>query len=251
MHSKNYEKHLYLNPSYEFIPQAEITEYDIKEAGFNIIKQFKLLPEYEIELLSMMSKRERTIQIGKLQRKTQGLSKMMNKGFVECRRWFFNANDIQDDDILSIKKDAVFTMKKCENVDTGLIHFAEKNEYDKFLHLDKKEIYLGKNIDVKGINDELVGLHQGFMLDIIKEHMNNLVHTNHKRQINFLKEVMHYYRTRQLDIGYYREFNRDSEYRLNVHLLKDDLGIKYTREVDKIDITYNYMNIIVPLIRSI
>lgn len=251
MHSKNYEKHLYLNPAYQFITQSEITEYDMKEAGFNIIKQFKILPEHEIEMLSMLSKRERTIQIGKLQRRTKGLSQMMNKGFAECRRWFFYMNDLQDEDVLSIKKDAIFTLKKCDHTDVGLMHFAEKNEYDKFVHLDKKEIYIGDKIDVKGINDELVSLHQGYILDIIQEHLHNLVYKNNKKQVEFMKDVLHYYKTRQLDIGYYREFNRDSEYRLNIHLLEDDLGIKYTNELENIDISYNYMNILIPLIRSI
>ena len=38
-----YEKHNYLNKSIRHIINEKLTEYDIKDAGFNIIKRDKLL----------------------------------------------------------------------------------------------------------------------------------------------------------------------------------------------------------------
>ena len=44
-----YKRSIYLNRDIDYLFNSEIIEYDIQEAGFNIIKYFKLLSESEIE----------------------------------------------------------------------------------------------------------------------------------------------------------------------------------------------------------
>ena len=52
MVSELYKRTMYLNKNIEFIFGKEIIEYDIKSAGFNIIKKFKFLPEDKARGLS-------------------------------------------------------------------------------------------------------------------------------------------------------------------------------------------------------
>lgn len=54
------------------------------------------------------------------------MKKTLNDKFVEVRKWFFENNDIQDDDILSIKKDAIITTKRCLATEFDNIRFVER-----------------------------------------------------------------------------------------------------------------------------
>ena len=49
--SYNPSKTTWFNPDIEYLFNNEIIEYDMKDAGFNIIKQFKLLPDIKIKEL--------------------------------------------------------------------------------------------------------------------------------------------------------------------------------------------------------
>ena len=42
---------LYINPNIFYLFNKEIIEYDMKEAGFSLIQEYKLLDEKEIEKL--------------------------------------------------------------------------------------------------------------------------------------------------------------------------------------------------------
>ena len=64
-----YEKHNYLNKDIEYLISREIIEYDIKSAGFNLIKQYKLLDDAKILHLESLSKKQRQITIGLYQKK--------------------------------------------------------------------------------------------------------------------------------------------------------------------------------------
>ena len=58
-----YEKHNYLNKNIRLIVNEKLTEYDIKDAGFNIIKRDKLLDYKMIKKLELMNKQDRNIYI--------------------------------------------------------------------------------------------------------------------------------------------------------------------------------------------
>ncbi|MGL5718402.1 MAG: hypothetical protein ACRCX2_35690, partial [Paraclostridium sp.] len=131
MSSKLYQRENYTTESrYE---NAVIREYDIRNAGFNIIKQYKLLSQEKIDELEVMDKQSRNRAIGILQINDKKLARDLTKGFESARKAFFEANNIEDWDVIAIKKDAIFVKDKvCTEVEFGYINFAIKNKYTAF-----------------------------------------------------------------------------------------------------------------------
>lgn len=243
-----YKRHLYHNDDYDTLVNDTIIEYDIQSAGFNLIKQFKLLPDKDIEFMESLGKKNRQIFIGTQQRKNKDLSRQLNEAFVEARRWFFEKNALEQDDILSIKKDAIFVRRKCTVLETGFVKFAEKNVYSSFIRIGKIELYYNpRTLDVKGIGIDNIHLHEKYMISFIKSFFYLLENGKKKKQIQFIRDFAYYYKRREIATGYYREFNPSSGYRLNEQLLGRSTIIDHMDEVDELNISYNYMNIIVPL----
>ena len=245
-----YEKHNYLNKDFEYIIGQEITEYDIKSAGFNICKKYKLLDNNKLEYLESLDKKRRQIQLGLYQQKDEDFKNTLNEKFIEVRKQFFESNNLKDEDILSIKKDAIITFKKCYNTEFDNIVFVDKNIYTSYFYINKLEFYVNdKTLDVKGISDEKLKLHKEYMLDFLYK-IFRLFETNNNKKyiIDNMVEFISYYKNKDLHIGYYRELNKDSLYKLNKSFMKEYIGLQYTKSLDDIDISYNYMKYIIPII---
>jgi len=244
-----YNRHNYLNKNIEFLVSNEIIEYDMQSAGFNILKYYKLVSDDKLNFLESLGKKERHVQIGLYQRADKVLARQLNDKFIETRKWFFEQNELIDEDILSIKKDAVITFKRCLVTELDNIKFIEKNIYTSYYYLNKLEFYYNNNvIHVKGINDDLLKLHSEYMLDFLHMffRMNETIKV--KKIIEYLKEFSHYYKNRHLEIGYYRELNKQSLFKLNDSLFNSPLGIRDIGDVGEINIDYNYLNYLIPLI---
>lgn len=245
-----YEKHNYLNKDIDYLIGKEITEYDIKSAGFNLCKKYKLLDDNKIRHLETLDKKRRQITLGLYQQNNPEFKDILNEKFVEIRKMFFEANNLVDDDILSIKKDAIITLKKCYNTEFDNIVFSDKNVYTSYFYINKFEFYVNdKTLDLKGISDEKLKLHQDYMLDFLHK-IFRLLETNPNKKyiIENMKEFISFYKDKRLHIGYYRELNRDSLYKLNKSFMKDYIGLQHTRSLEEIDISYNYIHYILPII---
>ena len=244
-----YKKHSYLNKDVEYIIANEIIEYDIQSAGFNIMKKYKLLDDDKIRYLETLGKKQRQIQIGMYQRQDRTLVKKFNEKFMEVRKWFFENNNIEDDHILSVKKDAIITTKRCFELEFDNILFAEKNIYTSYYYLNNYEFYYNKDtIDVKGIGDDLLELHKEYMLDFLYNFFKMNEIADRKKVIELIKDFAYYYKNKELNIGYYRELNTQSLFKIHERLFGEKVGLQYTKEKNNIDISYNYMNYVVPLI---
>lgn len=243
--SELYKRHNYTNKYTELIIGNDIYEYDIKSAGFNLIKRFKLLNSDKIDFIESLPKKKRQITIGLLSRSDKALRDNLNEAFVNIRKEFFEANNIQDDDILSIKKDAIFTLKPCMNVQFDNVEFVKKNTYTSFLYIDKKEVYASRNVlHVKGIHDSKITLHEKGMCEILHETLMLLENMNSKILKEFLVTVSDMYKRRELPIEYYREFTADSYYRF---IEDPTVFFETINDVNMVDIRYNYLNILVAL----
>ena len=245
-----YEKHNYLNKDIEYLVSNEIIEYDMRSAGFNIIKKFKLLDDKKISHLESLPKERRQITIGLYQRENKKFAEDLNSKFVEMRRLFFEANDLQDESVLSIKKDAIITTKRCYNTIFDNVEFAEKHVYTSYYYISKYEIYVGPSqIDLKGISDTKLQYHRDYMLDFMFRFLKLVEVGSRKQIITNLVQFANYYKRRELEVGYYRELNSDSLFRLNKEFIGDIIGIQQVDSVDDIDISFNYMKFIVPFIK--
>ena len=248
-----YKQDKYLNKDIEYLIGNEIIEYDIKEAGFNIIKCFNLLSQTEINRLEKMSKQERKIEIGLMQNRQRDLKDKLKNGFVECRRIFMNTNNLDEDSILSIKKDALFILKPCVHTKFKNIEFVEKNTYTSYYYLNKLEFYYNDDrVDVKGINDNKLELHRNgflmFLQDLFrcKETEDDLI------TLKFIKEFSYEYKKFMLPVEFYRELSKDSLYRFKRKFLDDniyinDISDEYAKEL--LDIHYNFTHYIIPFMK--
>jgi len=244
-------QHLYINHDIGLL-KSVIREYDMKEAGFNLIKEYELLKPSKIKYLEEnFTKQERTIEIGKLQIDNSIFTRNLMNAFKEARVEFCNQNELENADILSIKKDAIFVIKKqCKNLKVGNnIEFSMKNRYSSYCYLNKIEFYYSvwnNNFDIKGAvdNDHPLLAH---ICSIIKlnEKANNkeLIFKNlQKLRLDYLE--------RKLPIEFYREINPNNSYRLSDRYTKYVLYLDDANDelLQNIDISYNYINFIVPLI---
>ena len=252
----NLWKHtLWKNPKIKFINNAEIIEYDMKNAGFSLIKKYKLLPENKIDELEKLGnrvnpidkkffKRKRDEEIGKLQRDNKAFSEALNYAFELARKDFITENKLTEDDIISIKKDAIFVITRGRKINGKIdefVNFRKKNEYTSYFSLSdgKIEIYINfdKVTDIKGISDDNVKLHENYFIKFITNVFYKLEAEEYNSVVIFIANFIEKYKSRTLDISYYREFNPMSKYR---YLDGETTSIDYKEDVNEIDISHNY-----------
>lgn len=247
------ERELWTDKSISFLV-SDIIEYDMREAGFSIIKERKLLPQDQIdEIASIPDKKTRHITVGKVQRGNKKLREDMSQGFKDFRVWFGEANQLTDDDILSIKKDAIFVKKFCYNTEYGdHIRFIEKNTYTAFMQFGSFEFYLKENgLDVKGMQDDNLEPHINGILLIIQRVMKLLSQYEETEAVKYVVKVMNDYKYYRLPVECYREFNSVNGYRIwqnESETVVKDVGESYK---ENLIIDYNYVNILVPLLNVV
>lgn len=221
----------------------------MKDAGLSLTKKFNLLPDSDIKYLESLSKEVRKIRMGIIQRENKEYRRALNQAFRDGRKLFFEANGLNDDNVLAIKKDAIFTTNSCIETEFDELVFAEKNTYSSYYLFDRYEFYYYKEgMDVKGISDENLQKHADFMITALHDFMNMMETTSRTRVIRYIKDFVKYYKHDELSIEYYRELNSDSMYRMKRKYNGKSLGVENIYDKSLIDIHYNYntylMNII-------
>lgn len=248
MSSDLYKRHGYLNKNIKFMFSSQIIEYDIASAGYSIVTEYNLLSKKDLKMLDSKTKTERKIILGLMQKNDKRLVKQMNECFVDARYRFFKANNIQDEEILSIKKDAIFCLRPCTYTKFNNIEFKEKNIYSSYMYINNYELYYNFNkLDIKGISDELLEYHNEYLISYIKTCFRNFEISSKETQLRVMKRFIDKYKRRELDVGYYREFNMFSKFR---EMNNDDyLFNQYWEDkVFDLDISYNYINIVIPIL---
>ena len=230
----NPSKSNWKNPNIEYLFNDEIIEYDIQDAGFSLIKQHHLLPDEVIRKLEIMGKgEERHIAIGKLQRENKQLATDLNNRFTDIRSIFINSNKLTDNDIISVKKDAIYTIGTCNRVNFGLIHFVPKNKYSSYIgftDIQNLEIYYSVDrIDVKGMSDTSVNKHRLYMMQFFNTII-PLIESHNSRAKRFMIKFIDDYKSHNLDDEYYVEFNNLSK---------------------ELNPLFNYQNILLPMCQII
>lgn len=246
-----YKRHNYLDRSVEFLINREIIEYDMQTAGFNLIREYKLLNSETIEMLEKMPKKQQTIQIGILQKHNKELSKQLKEAFIDGRRRFFEANHLENHEVLSIKKDAIVVLRTCQELEFGFIKFVPKNMYTSYYYLNRLEMYYNdETFDIKGISDKLLELHLEGMLSFLHQFCYYMEAGSQRKVKQFVVSFSKLYRERKLAPVFYRELNRDSMFTIE-HRVQDkiyELTLEEVDHVEDLDIRFNYMRYVVPII---
>lgn len=244
-----YERDLYLNPYIEYLFNKKIIEYDMSDAGLNLSYYYKLLPVSKLDAIKALPKKDHAVKLGLIQRENKEYKDGLARAFADMRQKLFEANSIQEDDVLSIKKDAVFMLKSLDITQFDNVIFRDKNTYTSYIRLkDRYELYYNDgNIDVKGINENNVEKHREGFLKIIERFFYIAETQKPETLLSYLVSVYDSYKWRKLDIAYYREFNPKSMYHIqHGHMTDYELAgnIQYYDDpmsltMDRVDIYYN------------
>lgn len=244
-----YERDLYLNPYIEYLFNKKIIEYDMSDAGLNLSYYYNLLPKEKLDKIKALPKKDHAIQLGLIQRESEVYKNELSKAFVNMRRKLFKENGIQEDDVLSIKKDAVFMLKSLDVTQFDNVIFKDKHTYTSYIRLNGKyELYYnGDTIDVKGINESNVEKHEDGFLRIMKRFFYIGETQRPEDLLSYLVSIYDQYKWRKLDIEYYREFNPRSLFHIqngwetdyeiagNIRYYDDPISL----DIRRVDIDYN------------
>lgn len=230
----NPSKSTWLNPNIEYLFNDDIIEYDIHDAGFSLIQQYQLLPPEKIKELERIPRGiQRHIQVGVLQRDDKEFSKRLTDKFTEVRALFMMMNQLKDDSIISVKKDAIYTIGKVKRTTFGKVKFMEKNHYSSYIRfpdITNLELYYGENgIDVKGMGDAAVNRHRLYMLEFLRKTIKSIEEQDSSMKRKFMR-FFNQYKFDELDEEFYIEFNNVS------------------RDQNKL---FNYANLLIPLLKII
>lgn len=240
---------------------SSIVEWDMKRAGINLMREYELLPESEIDRLESIKKYDADVEIGNMQRNGKLSSEKLEKAFTEVMEKFLKLNNLEiATDIISIKKDAAFVINKTVKVDKigNFIQFVPKNKYQRYLFIKPLEFYITTDwkMDIKGLSSDsktresILKAHENGMLNFIRTFLEyaEMTRLDKRKMYEFLHEFVVLYKKKELDFDYYREFNISNKYRyqfLGSETLADNIDDSM---LSKVNIEYNYINIIMPLI---
>ena len=243
---------LYVNPNIRFLSNSNIVEYDMKNAGFSLIKKYDMLPKKKIEELEKIGKEEKlldkkygkqkqTILIGKLQRENKELATKIKVAFEIERENFMTKNQLSEHDIISIKKDAFFvsTTKVIDGTIDKFIKFRKKNSYSSYLYIKPLEIYYKRGIDleVKGISEDKQEVHGEYMYAFIQKALHAYETRELPSVLYMMTSFIDKYKQLQLEPGYYRELNAQSKFS---YLDGEKSEIEYRENLSELDIMTNF-----------
>jgi len=195
--------------------------------------------------------------------KDSSLITVVETGLLTALNQFLTINSISNIDILTVKRDSVFVLKKVNCLQVkGDITFKLANKYSGFFGFDNYiEMYysfdLSGHIDkliVKGLSNNKINSHDCGILNLVKyllEEMQSKGSTT--SLISVFDIIKKSYLNSSYPIEYYRELNRKSYFRLKDMMLEKSFLIKDLSEdnKDKLDITYNYKHVLLPIMSSI
>lgn len=237
----------------DYIINSNIYEYDMKNAGYNLAIYYGLLDNKMIDYLEGLTKQDRTIQIGMLMRDNKGFRRNLSEAFSDMRRKFFINNNIQRDQILSIKKDAIFLINTtCDKTKFRNVEFVMKNRYTSFHKFDRIEFFYrnrSREVAVKGIRDEKLEYHKDGMLSFLTDIFHLLETSDNSRVVSKIKKFASMYKKMELPIDFYRELNSGSMFTLTIDSTDTKIqSIDYIQGFG-IDHSFNYMMYILRLIQ--
>lgn len=220
-----------------YIISGFIREYDISKANINILYKYGVLSKEKYEYYLTVDRMTRQIDMGILQREHE-IANILKNGIKEAKRVFFEVNNIEESDVLTIHNDAIFLINKIPSVTKfDNIEFVNKNIYTSYYKLGKLEIYYFydpinniENIDVKGINDNKLKIHEDYFLEFLKVVFSSAQTEGIKDTLDIIITFYKQYINMELDIGYYRNFDSESTYHLKSDISKYSIFKAYTLE---------------------
>ena len=254
MSSKLYEKHNYLNKNILYLKNTSIIEYDIHSAGTCILYELGLIKEDNFKYLMSLDKFTRNVYIGRLLKKHPKWNKLQMNGFSDVMRRFIELNNIEDNEILSIKKDSITIIgrpiKKLK-VD-NLYEFHIDGKYNSYMYLKKKEIYIDTKtmgFNTKNFGETVLEVQTEYFINFILSLMILDSKRNNKNLIySELKNFRSQFLNRELDHDYYYDLDEDGYvYNFNGTILRS-MYKSEDKNLYSIDNNYSYLEDLIKLL---
>lgn len=199
-----------------------IYEYDIARANISVLLYKGVIDQNEYNHIASLDRDQRQLYIGYME-KNKEVSDKLAEGLAEFRERFINENNIEMKELLSVKNDAIFLINKIPTITKfDNIEFIKKNTYTSYFNLNKLEIYYHLDrindtelIDIKGINDKKLVLHQGHFIEFLCSVFESIQTRTIDYTIQLVNLFHEDYINRRLDINFYREMNADSSFRIS------------------------------------
>ena len=245
---------VYLNEDILYLRNKRIEEYDIVEGGWSVARNEGLLPRKFVRYLSGLDKKRRHIEIGMYSRDNKEFTKDLFEGFRHYVSMFREENGIDDEKVLSIKKDSItlYDSPISQRKFGDHVEFTLRETATSYLLLGKKEFFLNSKNGkfwFKGFDSEIQI--ENTLLEEIKKLMEFGEYKDKKFMFEYLKEIRQSYVERELSHTYYRELNAINGYKINDRIAGCNVYLENScdDDIDSLDISYNYEEVIVPLIR--
>ena len=202
-----------------YLDNVFIYELDIQKANINILYSKGVIDKQTYSFLYNSERMMRQVYVGKLQRDT-AIANILKQGIIEAKKNLFEANDIKDYEVLSIKNDAVFLIGRIPRVtEFGLVKFIPKNTYTGFYRILNYEFYYFYNsitkeeyLHVKGISDKTIELHEDYFYQFLKDLFYTIQCNGIEVALRLMKSFYTQYINLELPVEYYRRFNVISDY---------------------------------------
>lgn len=255
-----WEKFHYIKNDTPFIIDTQLYEYDISKANISVLRDRNMISEQDYQYYLNCDKMEREIAVGKLQGTDPKLSTAIKEGIANARRIFLESNDIPDSRILAIRNDAITIIgMKANNLQiTDRVVFRQSGYYTSYYKIGFIEyLYLfdiitqTEKMDVKGLGDEGILLHKNFMLEFLSELFYSAQIEGIAASISLLQMFYHNYIHGLLDIGYYRELNSRSMYKLKASDKTYALNSIYQYDLTNFDKPYLDISFNESILRSL
>lgn len=253
----------YVNDGLPFLVNCLITEYDIERGNTSVMRHFKLAREDVISQLESLPKKERNVKVGLMQREDKMFAKSLEAGFDTAVKKLVVQNNLDMDiDVLCVRRDAVFVVNKSiqqPRVGDSIL-FRPKHEYHAALQIGPKmhfffesgkpvrvDHFIQETKDSDGILDKL----RPGMFDFLEEFVQICESTNmnRRRVYEWMANFCNAYKGRALDVEYYREFNREASFRFIDGDMTTLMDYVPDDMINALDISFNYVNIIIPLLQ--
>jgi hypothetical protein len=244
---------VYTNPDIVHLRNRNIVEYDIASGGYSVSSAEGLLPADLKSRIDGMNKKQRQIALGMYTLDNPSFTKELHEAFKKYVAEFREANEIDEDNVISIKKDSLIFYDspiRHDKFGEGNVHFTRRGKYSSYAYIDGKQYFfdgLSKKLDVKGLTE-------GFGKDDLVEEIGTVLgFDEHKTKdfiFGYMKELREAYLDRELAFGYYREMSAMAGYKIRDEGSSWDIYLEEVTEetFQRIDIQYNYEKVLVPLI---
>lgn len=214
--------HINYTSNVNYIISSFITEYDISKANINVLLNKGVININKYNELYNLDRMERQISVGLLLKDNKEYSDILKNGIIEFKKKFFEANNVQDSDVLLIRNDAIFLVnKKAINNKFDNIIFVPKNVYTSYYSIYNKRLSLYyyynqindvELLDVKGISDNVLHLHEEYFLEFLKVLFNSAETEKIEDTIELIVSFYNKYLRLELETEYYRNFDAESLY---------------------------------------